>query len=419
MSKGKELTKNLVKRESIDSLTRWPEKTKSFLFLFWYRYQHRFTWKVWAALFVVVFGGVGFLATWQLFNMQKSPNCPKIFWPVASASLRLYCAQLSADSRTVAGLLEAIALVEALPEDHPLRSQVNQQVEEWARDILNLAEKDYQAGNLEQAIAKARQIPNNMAVAAIIEERIAKWQGTWTEGNAFGVITDEATHVRFYVGHSSALAKAAILDPELTLGLPPKATAATGMDAMIHAVESYLSIRNNPYSDGIALQTIELVMKNLPTAYKDGSNLEARANMLLASHIVGVGFSHTGLGLVHGIGHSLGGHFNVPHGVALCTVLEEVLRYNLPTRQARMAKIGQALGVSNTAKSEAENADLAIKALVQLASEVGLDTKLSDHGITEADLPLLAKTAVEDAVTLNNPIKPTEQDVLGILRSAL
>ncbi|CCI03743.1 coiled-coil domain-containing protein [Microcystis aeruginosa] len=183
MFKGKELTKNLVKRESIDSLTRWPEKTKSFLFLFWSRYQHRFTWKVWAALFVVVFGGVGFLATWQLLNMQKSPNCPKIFWPIASASLRLYCAQLSADSRTVEGLLAAIALVEALPEDHPLRSQVNQQVEEWARDILNLAEKDYQAGNLEQAIAKSRQIPNNMAVAAIIEERIAKWQGTWTEGN--------------------------------------------------------------------------------------------------------------------------------------------------------------------------------------------------------------------------------------------
>jgi len=183
MFKGKELTENLVKRESIDSLTRWPEKTKSFLFLFWSRYQHRFTWKVWAALFVVVFGSVGFLATWQLLNMQKSPNCPKIFWPIASASLRLYCAQLSADSRTVEGLLSAIALVEALPDDHPLRSQVNQQVEEWARDILNLAEKDYQAGNLQQAIAKARQIPNNMAVAAIIEERIAKWQETWTEGN--------------------------------------------------------------------------------------------------------------------------------------------------------------------------------------------------------------------------------------------
>ena len=243
--------------------------------------------------------------------------------------------------------------------------------------------------------------------------------GTGSEVNAFGVITDEATHVRFYVGHSSALAKAAILDPELTLGLPPKATAATGMDAMIHAVESYLSIRNNPYSDGIALQTIELVMKNLLTAYKDGSNLEARANMLLASHIVGVGFSHTGLGLVHGIGHSLGGHFNVPHGVALCTVLDQVLRFNLPVRQPRLAKIAQALGVADTAKSEAENADKAIKSLVDLAKAVGLGTRLSDHGITEADLSLLAKTAVEDAVTLNNPIKPTEQDVLGILRSAL
>jgi alcohol dehydrogenase len=191
------------------------------------------------------------------------------------------------------------------------------------------------------------------------------------------------------------------------------------MDAMIHAVESYLSIRNNPYSDGIALQTIELVMKNLLTACKDGSNLEARANMLLASHIVGVGFSHTGLGLVHGIGHSLGGHFNVPHGVALCTVLDQVLRFNLPVRQPRLAKIAQALGVADTAKSEAENADKAIKSLVDLAKAVGLGTRLSDHGITEADLPLLAKTAVEDAVTLNNPIKPTEQDVLGILRSAL
>jgi alcohol dehydrogenase len=243
--------------------------------------------------------------------------------------------------------------------------------------------------------------------------------GTGSEVNAFGVITDEATHVRFYVGHSSALAKAAILDPELTLGLPPKATAATGMDAMIHAVESYLSIRNNPYSDGIALQTMELVIKNLPKAFKEPSDLEARSNMLLASHIVGVGFSHTGLGLVHGIGHSLGGHFNVPHGIALCTVLEQVLRFNLSASQARMAKVAGALGVAETGKSDAENAESAIQALVELAREVGLDTKLSDHGITEADLPLLAKTAVEDAVTLNNPIKPTEQDVLGILRSAL
>jgi hypothetical protein len=187
MSKGKELTENDVDREPsvtdvTRSLDRLNQKTKTLLFPLWQRYQERLTWKFWAAVFVIVFGGVGFLATWQLLNLQKSPNCPKIFWPIASASLRLYCAQLDADSRTVEGLLRAIELVAALPLDHPLRSQANQLVEEWSRDILNLAEKDYQAGHLDKAIATVRQIPPNVEVAAIIEERIQKWQETWKEG---------------------------------------------------------------------------------------------------------------------------------------------------------------------------------------------------------------------------------------------
>ncbi|MEG3437716.1 chromosome segregation ATPase [Pannus brasiliensis CCIBt3594] len=182
MSKGKEITENSVTTltRSIDGMGRKSGVSLSSL---WYKYQERLTWKVWAALFVVTFGGVGFVATWQLLNLSKSPNCPKIFWPIASASLRLYCAQLDADSRTVEGLLRAIALVSALPEDHPLRPQADEKMEEWARDILNLAEKDYQTGNLERAIATARQIPRNAEVAKLIEERIAKWQETWTKGN--------------------------------------------------------------------------------------------------------------------------------------------------------------------------------------------------------------------------------------------
>jgi hypothetical protein len=171
MSKGKELTK---------STTGLP----SFEPPLWQKYQERLTWKFWAALFVVLFGGVGFVATWQLLNLSKSPNCPKIFWPVASASLRLYCAQLDADSRTVEGLLRAIELVSALPPDHPLRPQADEKMEEWARDILRLAEKDYQNGKLEQAIATARKIPQNAEVAKLVGERIEKWQKTWTEGNA-------------------------------------------------------------------------------------------------------------------------------------------------------------------------------------------------------------------------------------------
>lgn len=243
--------------------------------------------------------------------------------------------------------------------------------------------------------------------------------GTGSEVNAFGVITDEATHRRFYVGHSSALAKGAILDPELTVGLPPKATAATGMDALCHAIESYLSIRSNPYSDGIALQVVEMVAHNIETAINSGTDLEARSQMLLASHIAGVGFSHTGLGLVHGIGHALGGQFNIPHGVALCLVFEEVLRFNLSHRLTRTARLAFALGVGNTADSAAENAESAIREVARLVTATGLSGKLADFGITATDLPALAETAVADAVTLNNPIKPTVAEVTSILEKVL
>lgn len=243
--------------------------------------------------------------------------------------------------------------------------------------------------------------------------------GTGSEVNAFGVITDEHTHKRFYVGHSSALAKAAILDPQLTVGLPPKATAATGMDALVHATESYISKRPNPYSDGIALQVVEMVSQNIVTACTKGDDIEARAQMLLASHIAGVGFSHTGLGLVHGIGHALGGQFNIPHGVALCLVLEEVLKFNLPHRMQRFARLAFALGVGETSKTDAQNADAAIARIAELVEQVGLKGKLADFGITHKHLESLANDAVADAVTLNNPVEPTRDQVIAIMEKTL
>jgi alcohol dehydrogenase len=243
--------------------------------------------------------------------------------------------------------------------------------------------------------------------------------GTGSEVNAFGVITDEITHKRFYVGHSSALAKAAILDPKLTVGLPPKATAATGMDALVHATESYISARPNPYSDGIALQVVEMVSQNIVTACTKGDDIEARSQMLLASHIAGVGFSHTGLGLVHGIGHALGGQFNIPHGVALCLVLEEVLKFNLPHRVSRFARLAFALGVGETSKNDAQNADAAIARIAELVEQVGLKGKLSEFGITQENLASLANDAVEDAVTNNNPVAPTREQVIAIMEKTL
>src|SRR5258708_15994901 len=150
--------------------------------------------------------------------------------------------------------------------------------------------------------------------------------GTGAETNAFGVVTDRQTHRKFYVGHASSMPAAAILDPELTVGLPPAATAATGMDALVHALESGMSWRANRWSEGIALQAIRMISAHLPRAFADGTDREARSQMLLASHLAGVAMASTGLGVCHAIGHSLGTRFDIAHGVALTLVLPQVLR---------------------------------------------------------------------------------------------
>jgi alcohol dehydrogenase len=242
--------------------------------------------------------------------------------------------------------------------------------------------------------------------------------GTGAETNAFGVITDVETHRKFYVGHATALPRAAVLDPELTVGLPPGPTAATGMDALTHALESFSSIRANPWSDGIALQVIRMVSSHLPRAYDDGADLSARAQMLLAAHMAGVGMAATGLGICHGIGHPLGGRFNIAHGVALTMLLPHVLRFNLPVRLARTAQIAFALGVGDTAKSDEWNADAAIDAVAELGSRVGLTGRLADHGISEADFALLAQDALDDEVMANTPRPPSAADVHAILAAA-
>jgi alcohol dehydrogenase len=186
--------------------------------------------------------------------------------------------------------------------------------------------------------------------------------GTGAETNAFGVVTDPVAHRKFYVGHASSMPVAAIADPELTLGLPSSVTAATGMDALTHALESYLSLRPNPWSDGIALQVIRMIAANLPRACADGADLEARWRMMLAAHMAGVAMANTGLGICHAIGHSLGGRWNIAHGVTLTVILPDVLRFNLPVRTERIAGIAFALGAGDTHADTARNANAAILA---------------------------------------------------------
>ncbi|WP_421655195.1 hypothetical protein [Leptothermofonsia sp. ETS-13] len=140
-----------------------------------------YNWKLWLIATLVLFGGSGMVAAMLLFQIPGLPNCPAIFWPLASASLRFECARLAASKQTAKDLLEAIALVDSLPPDHPMREEANRLVEEWSQDVLRLAEEDFNAGKLGDAIASARRIPSKVTAYKLIEERIKRWQSIWSE----------------------------------------------------------------------------------------------------------------------------------------------------------------------------------------------------------------------------------------------
>ncbi len=139
------------------------------------------SWVFWALLLTIIPGAVALIAMAMLLKLPAAPNCPSIFWPLASASVRLHCAQLAASKQTVKDLLEAIALVKPLPQSHPLRSEIDRLIEEWSRDIIRLAKERFQAGSLEEAIATVRQIPKDVPAYRLVEEEIAKWQSIWSE----------------------------------------------------------------------------------------------------------------------------------------------------------------------------------------------------------------------------------------------
>lgn len=146
----------------------------------WLRWSK--SWLFWATIASLISGGVGFLSMAMLLKLPSAPNCPAIFWPLASASMRLGCAQVAANKQNVDDLLRAIALVEALPKDHPLRSEINSYVEQWSRDILTLADEKFQEGQLEEAIAIAQKIPQDASVHQTVDQQIQRWQATWSEG---------------------------------------------------------------------------------------------------------------------------------------------------------------------------------------------------------------------------------------------
>jgi alcohol dehydrogenase len=243
--------------------------------------------------------------------------------------------------------------------------------------------------------------------------------GTGSEAHSFGVITNEERGRKEYIGHPSLLPVTTILDPGLTVGLPPTVTAATGIDAMTHSLESLLSRNPNPFAEAMALGVIRTVGRWLRRAVADGSDLEARSQMLMASHMAGVGqASGTGVGLDHALGHSIGARGKIAHGTALAAVLPEVLTFYLGTRDRELALVGIALGVASTAESEATGAAVAVGAITQLLRDVGQRQTLREFGLSDAAaIDQLVTDTLDDAAIRNSPRLPTGPEARAILEA--
>jgi alcohol dehydrogenase len=243
--------------------------------------------------------------------------------------------------------------------------------------------------------------------------------GTGSEAHSFAVITREEIGRKDYVGHPSLLPVTTILDPGLTVGLPRAVTAATGIDAMTHSLESLLSANPNPFAEAMALGVVRTVGRWLRRAVADGTDLEARSQMLVASHLAGVGqASGTGVGLVHALGHSIGTRGKVAHGTALAAVLPEVLRFYLGTRDRELALVGIALGVASTAETESTAASAAIGAIEALLRDLDQRRSLRDLGLAdEASVAQLTSDTIDDAAIRNSPRLPTAPEARAILEA--
>jgi alcohol dehydrogenase class IV len=245
--------------------------------------------------------------------------------------------------------------------------------------------------------------------------------GTGSEAHPFAVITHEEIGRKDYVGHRSLLPYATILDPELTLGLPAAVTAATGVDALTHSLESLLSRNGNPFAEATALGVIRTVAEWLPRAVADGSDLEARSQMLVASHLAGVGqASGTGVGLIHALGHSIGTRRGMAHGTALATVLPEVLGFYVEEtglRDRELALVGVALRAASPTEDDATAAGAAIGELRRFLASLGQRPTLRSIGFDDGMLDVVAQDAIDDAAIRNSPRLPTLAEARGILAS--
>lgn len=244
--------------------------------------------------------------------------------------------------------------------------------------------------------------------------------GTGSEVTGVTVVTNAQEKRKMVIAGRYCGADMALVDPELTIGLPPSVTAATGMDALTHAIESYTSKIASVPTDVNALKATELIYSNLENAYKNGQDMEARENMLLGSMLAGYAFNSALLGIVHAIAHPLSAHCGLPHGVANACILPYAMEYNLQDKnvQIKYKNIAKAMGLKVEGLSAKEGAEKAVEAVKNLARALEIPS-LESLGVEWGQLDLLAKETLKEEISMmTTPVDATKEDVLQILEKA-
>lgn len=243
--------------------------------------------------------------------------------------------------------------------------------------------------------------------------------GTGSEVTQISIITTGET-TKMGVVSPVLLPDMALLDAELTVGLPPAVTAATGIDAMVHAIEAYTSkIKKNPLSDMLAREALRLLAANLDEAVHNGSNREARQGMLLGALLAGQAFANAPVAAVHALAYPLGGHFHIPHGLSNALVLPAVIDFNASAAETLYAELAPLLVKNLKAGNAASLTEQLVAELSALSPRCKLPTRLRDAGVPEDMLPQLAKDAMlQQRLLINNPRELTEADALAIYRKA-
>ena len=244
---------------------------------------------------------------------------------------------------------------------------------------------------------------------------VATMSGTGSEVSTGSVITDTEINRKRIIRHIPP--SLAVVDPELTISVPPHLTAATGIDALSHSIEAYVTLRYNPLAEAIAITGIKLIANNLRRAVENGSDLEARKNMSMASMMGALAFNK-GLGASHSLSHQLSTEANVHHGVANAIMLPHTMEFNLDFAVEKYADIAQAMGVNTSGMAIVQSARASIQAVKELCRDIGLPDNLSSVGVNQDSIPTMAEKAMEDHCHLMNPRICTKEDMSTLYKSA-